>query len=198
MVKAHHEFVEAYETHDGVEMDSTETELCKCTWVQILNETGEEAMGKVAVYHRLANETTPKTAIYCRSASANDSVIKTQEKTLRNYATERRLSVGKVYFDNGASGSTLERPAFQEMMSAVERGEIDCIIVKNVCRISRNYVQFGKWLDDMRAKNVRVITSDGSFDSNSYPVQLTSFEEVMVKYYKESHSKKIKSGIAKS
>ena len=46
MVKAQHEFVEAYETHDGVEMDSTETELCKCTWVQILNETGEEAMGK--------------------------------------------------------------------------------------------------------------------------------------------------------
>ena len=82
------------------------------------------------------------------------------------------------------------------MMSAVERGEIDCIIVKNICRISRNYVQFGKWIDDMRAKNVRVITADDNFDSDSYNVQVTSLEEVMRKYYRESHSKKIKSGIA--
>ena len=151
---------------------------------------------KAAVYCRFANEEKPKTAIYCRVASANDFAIESQEKALRNYAAEHRLSVGAVFSDNGASGLSFDRSAFQEMMSAVERGEVDCIIVKNICRISRNYLQFGEWFDDMRVKNVRIIAVDERIDSKTYYVQNTSLAEAIKKYYKESHSQKIKSGIA--
>ena len=151
---------------------------------------------KVTVYCRLANDVTPKTAIYCRVASADDSAIKTQRETLCNYALEKRLSVGMVYSDNGASGLSLERPAFQEMMSAVDRGNVNCIIVKNISRISRNHLHFGKWIDDMRGKNVRVITVDDNFDSQTYFVQSTSLEDAIRKHYKERHSQLTKSGIA--
>ena len=151
---------------------------------------------KVAVYCRLANDITPKTAIYCRVASADDVAIKNQEEMLCHYAAEKRLSVGMVYSDNGASGLSFERPAFQEMMFAVDRGEVDCIIVKNICRISRNYLQFGEWLDDMRGKNVRVVAVSDNFDSTACHLQSASFAEAIEKYYKESRSQKIKNGIA--
>jgi len=118
---------------------------------------------KAVVYCRVGNVETSKTAIYCRVASADDFAIKAQNESLRNYAKEKRLSVGMVYSDNGASGLSFERPAFQEMMSAVDKGDIDCIIVKNISRISRNHLQFGKWIDDMRGKNVRVICWHGIF-----------------------------------
>jgi len=151
---------------------------------------------KVAVYCRLGNVEVSKTAIYCRVASANDFAIKAQKKSLCNYASDKRLSVGMVYSDNGASGLSFERPAFQEMMSAVDRGDVDCIIVKNISRISRNHLHFGKWIDDMRGKNVRVITVDDNFDSQTYFVQSTSLEDAIRKYYKERHSQLTKSGIA--
>lgn len=151
---------------------------------------------KAAVYCRMANEVMPKTAIYCRVASANDFAIKTQQETLSNYASEKGLSVGTVYSDNGASGLSFDRPAFQEMMAAVDKGDVDCIIVNNISRISRNYLQFAKWVDDMRDKNVRVIAISDRFDSTTFYVQNTSLAEAMKKYYKESHSQKIKNGIA--
>jgi len=151
---------------------------------------------KVAMYCRLANEETPKTAIYCRVASADDLAIKTQEETLRNYADEKRLSVGAVYSDNGASGLSFERSAFQKMMSDVYKGDVDCIIVKNISRISRNYLHFGKWIDEMRDKNVRVIMVDDKLHSQTYFVQSASLEDAIKKYYKERHSQLTKSGIA--
>ena len=140
----------------------------------------------------------PKVAVYCRVASANDFAIKAQEKMLLNYAAGHGLSVGMVYSDNGASGLSFERPAFQQMMLAVERGAVDCIIVKNICKISRNYVQFGKWHDEMCGKNIRLVAVDGSFDSKTYYAKTMSFAEALEKYYRESHSKKIKADIAHS
>lgn len=153
---------------------------------------------RAAIYCRFATEPEKKTAIYFRVASADDFAIKAQEDMLRSYATEKMFAVGEVYTDNGASGVTFDRPAFQKMMSEIERDEISCVIVKNTSRINRNYLQFGKWLDDMRAKKVRVIAVDDCFDSSKYTVQNILFEEAIKKYYKENHSQRIKAGIAHS
>jgi len=137
----------------------------------------------------------PKTAIYCRVASADDFAIKAQEETLRNYAVEQMLTVGGVYSDNGENGLSFDRPAFQVMMSAIKMGEVDCVIVKSICRISRNHLQFGKWLDDMRVRNVRVVAINDDFDSKIYYALNVSLTEAIEKYYKETHSQRIKAGI---
>jgi len=68
--------------------------------------------------------------------------------------------------------------------------------VKDVSRISRNFLQTGKWLDDMRSRKVRVIAMSDNFDNNTYHVQALPFEDAIMKYYKEIHSQKIKNGIA--
>jgi len=149
----------------------------------------------VAVYCRLAKKETPKAVIYCRVASADDFAIKAQEETLRNYAAEQLLAVGEVYSDNGANGLSFDRPAFQEMMSAIKKGEVDCVIVKSICRISRNYLQFGKWLYDMCSRNIRVIAVNDSFNSKDRHNLNKSFAETIEKYYKETHSQRIKAGI---
>ena len=144
------------------------------------------------------SDNKPTVAVYCRSASANDLAIKAQEETLRNYAAKNMLTIGEVYSDNGANGLTLDRPAFQRMMADIEQGKSNCIIVKNTSRISRNYSQFGRWLDDMKSKNIRVIAVDDFFDSDNCDALTMSFEEAVKKYYKESHSQRIKNGIAHS
>ena len=142
---------------------------------------------------------TLKCAIYCRVASVNEfniDAIKMQEEMLRNYATKVMFSIVGIYSDNGASGQSFDRTEFQKMMFAVNNGEINCIIAKDTCRISRNYLQFGKWLDDMRGKNVRVIAVNDNFDSKNHDDQIVSFADAIDKYYKESHSQRIKAGIA--
>jgi DNA invertase Pin-like site-specific DNA recombinase len=155
---------------------------------------------KAAVYCRVVIEETPKAAIYCRIASAADEfAIKAQEKMLRDYAAEKMLAVGEVYSDNGASGLSLNRPAFQEMMSAVKHGEINCVIVKSICRISRDTLQFGKWLDDMRGRNVRVIAVTDSYDSHdTLSLFGTMFRDYIEQMVKADMSDKIKRGIAHS
>ena len=136
------------------------------------------------------------TALYCRTAQACDMGIEVQKNMLLQCAKEHGYCNIVVYCDNGYSGSNYDRPAFQEMMSAVEQGNVVCVIVKDISRISRNYLHFGKWLDDMHSRNIGVIAVNDSLNSESYYAQNVSLFEAIEKYYKESHSQKIKNGIA--
>ena len=99
-----------------------------------------------------------KAAVYCRSALADESKIKAQEEMLCDYAKKQQLDISGIYSDNGASGATFRRPAFNEMMNGIENGGINCVIVKGISRIGRDYLKVSNWLDDMRERNVRVIS----------------------------------------
>ncbi len=154
---------------------------------------------KAVVYCRIGNVETPKAAIYCRVASADDFAIRSQEETLRSFAAGQMLAVGGVYSDNGANGLTLDRPALREMISAVKRGEINCIIVKNINRISRDFLGFGQWLDDMRGRNVRVIAVDDSYDSRDDSGLFDpTFRDLIGQMLRENMSVRIKRGVANS
>jgi len=122
--------------------------------------------------------------------------IEAQEKRLRQYAEEHGYSNIEIYIDNGYGGVNFDRPAFQKMMNAISNGEIRCVIIKDICRISRSYLHFGKWFDDMRGINVRVVAINDSLDSGNYYIQDVSLVEVIEKYYRDAHSKRIKAGIA--
>jgi DNA invertase Pin-like site-specific DNA recombinase len=153
---------------------------------------------KTAVYIRMANEEKPKAAIYCRVASADEVTIKTQEEILHNYAVRQMFSVCGVYSDNGVSGVTLERPAFVKMMSDIERGEITCVIVKDLSRLSRDFIQLGGWLNDMRGKGVRVISVNDGYDSDTPRAVFDErFTKAIERTYKAEISEKIKTGIAR-
>lgn len=76
----------------------------------------------------------------------------------------------KVYSDDGYAGGSLNRPAFQQMMRAVEAGEINCVIFKDLSRLGRNYPELGKLMEDyFPQKGVRVISVLNNLDSLKSP-----------------------------
>ena len=148
---------------------------------------------KVATYYRMNQRMT---ALYVRTARESDTGIDVQIQILQQYAKEHRHDKVATYTDNGFSGLNLNRPAFKNLEADIASGLVQTVIVKDISRISRNHLEFGKWLDDMRSKNVKVISVGDNFDSDTYHIKTSSFEDAIRKYYKESHSQKIKNGIA--
>jgi DNA invertase Pin-like site-specific DNA recombinase len=82
----------------------------------------------------------PITAIYCRVACKDDDVIACQESMLRQYADNHGYGNIKIYADNGFSGTNLDRPAFKRLHEDIASGIIGVVIVKDIARISRNYL----------------------------------------------------------
>lgn len=79
--------------------------------------------------------------------NSSDS-IEMQEYLLRQYAhTQPDMAVKGVFRDNGATGTNFERSGFEQMMNAVRQREIDCILVKDLSRFGRNYVETGYYLE---------------------------------------------------
>ena len=70
------------------------------------------------------------------------------------------------YEDDGYSGVNFERPAFQKMMEDVKKGKIDCIIVKDLSRFGRNYIEVGRYLEKLFPMlGVRFIAVNDNYDS---------------------------------
>ena len=75
----------------------------------------------------------------------------------------------REFVDDGRSGTNMERPGFQNLMKAAMRGEIDVIIVKDLSRIGRNYIEVGNILEqELPSMDVRVIAINDNFDSAAY------------------------------
>jgi DNA invertase Pin-like site-specific DNA recombinase len=138
-----------------------------------------------------------KAVLYCRTASNDDRAISLQENSLRAFADEKGIIITGVYSDNGVSGSTTDRPAFNALMIDVENGGVDCILTKDFARISRSFIQVGEWLDSMSGKGVRVISVSERFDSFALGGDMAeAFVATFRKAYNEALSAKIKTGIA--
>jgi DNA invertase Pin-like site-specific DNA recombinase len=119
-----------------------------------------------------------KVAIYCRVACADQLAIESQEHSLRVYAEEHGFYDVVVYIDNGASGIRFDRPAFIQMMESIDAGIIGTVIVRDISRISRDYIGFGKWADDMRAKGVRLISVSDLYDNTDDTAAREAFRHI--------------------
>jgi hypothetical protein len=80
-----------------------------------------------------------KTAIYCRTALADDGKIAAQEALLRIYAEEHDYGDTICYRDSGAAGNTLDRPAMAALTTDIKAGEIGAVLVTDVSRIARTF-----------------------------------------------------------
>ena len=127
-------------------------------------------MEALAIQNQLIepNQAQPsKTALYCRVASQhpNDAgVTILQLEKLRGLAKQQGYDSYTEYLDNGFSGNDFNRPAFAEMEAAINKGEIDTIIVCSLDRIVRNFILFSEWDEWRRSKGVQLIASDGSHE----------------------------------
>ncbi|MCD7785679.1 MAG: recombinase family protein [Oscillospiraceae bacterium] len=112
------------------------------------------------------------TALYARLSVGNngfedDRSLRNQIKYLEEY-TEKHPDLVLVdrYVDNGKSGLNFERAEFQRMMEDVKTGRINCVLVKDLSRFGRNYVEAGYYLETIFPElGVRFISLGDSFDS---------------------------------
>ena len=71
-----------------------------------------------------------------------------------------------TYIDNGATGTNFHRPGFQQMLSDIEAGHINCVIVKDLSRLGRNSIDTGYYIEQyFHAHNVRFIAVTDQFDT---------------------------------
>lgn len=111
----------------------------------------------VALYIRLSVEDNKK-----RGCS-----VENQKLVLNDYLADKPdFVVYDTYIDNGLTGTNFHRPGFQQMLSDIEVGHINCVIVKDLSRLGRNSIDTGYYIEQyFYAHNVRFIAVTDQFDT---------------------------------
>jgi len=104
-------------------------------------------------------------AIYCRVAREDDEAIKIQETMLRRFAEENDYDNISIYADNGFHGLNFERPAFKRLNEDISAGIIGTVIVKDMCRLGRNFIDVFNWVDNIQSKGVSFKSITDDFNS---------------------------------
>lgn len=107
--------------------------------------------------------------------------ISGQRDMLRDYMSRKpELREFAVRIDDGFSGSTFERPAFKEMMEDIKAGKTNCVIVKDLSRFGRNYLDAGEYIEKIFPfLGVRFIAVNDNFDSER---ERTSSDDLMIPF----------------
>lgn len=115
----------------------------------------------------------PMTVGYAR-LSVNDRVeshsIENQKKIIALWAEQHELPISKFYVDTGYSGSTFQRPAFQQLLQDISAGKIECVIVKDLSRVGCDHITVGYYIEELfPMKNVRFVSVTDQFDTVNGP-----------------------------
>jgi DNA invertase Pin-like site-specific DNA recombinase len=140
-----------------------------------------------ALYIRLSREDGDK--------KESDSILN-QKHLLMNYISRNHdLQLYDIYIDDGYSGTNFSRPGFQAMLAAIYAGKVNCVIVKDLSRFGRDYLDTGKYLErDFPALGVRFISVTEQIDSarQSYDL-LVPIRNLFNEQYARDISRKIQS-----
>ena len=142
---------------------------------------------KVAMYIRLSREDGDK---------QESESIGNQRNILQRYVKENDLCFVKEYVDDGVSGTTFDRPGFNEMLQDIENKNINMVITKDLSRLGRDYIKTGFYIEDYFPKNnVRYVAITDGIDTylDSTNNDITPFKAIMNDMYAKDISKKIRS-----
>ena len=119
------------------------------------------------------SRTSKITALYERLSRDDDlngesNSITNQKQYLEDYARRNGFTNIRHFTDDGFSGVNFNRPSFQELIKEVEAGNVATIIVKDMSRLGRNYLQVGFYTEVLfPQKDVRFLAINNSIDSNN-------------------------------
>ena len=111
------------------------------------------------------------TALYPRLSHEDElqgesNSISNQKRILETYAKQNGFSNLQWYTDDGYSGANFQRPGFQAMLADIEAGKVGTVIVKDMSRLGRNYLQVGLYTEMIfPQKGVRFIAINDGVDS---------------------------------
>lgn len=93
--------------------------------------------------------------------------IETQVELMKNFVADTEdISVAEVYKDSDYSGTNFDRPGFVQMMEDIKHGKINCVIVKDLSRLGRNYVETSNYIERVFPFfHVRFLAVTDDFDS---------------------------------
>ncbi len=138
-------------------------------------------------------------AIYCRLSQDDGQVgtsgrIETQKTLLAQYCKDNGFTVGKIYCDDGWSGTNFERPQFKQMIEDIEDGKINLVVVKDLSRFGREYAQMGLYIERyFEEKEVRFIAVGEGIDTiNGTDNIIMPITNVMNSVYAKECSRKTK------
>lgn len=140
-----------------------------------------------------------KTALYCR-LSQDDGIegdsnsIQNQKSILRKFAEDHRFPSPCFYVDDGFSGGNFQRPAFQQMISDMENGEIGIIVTKDLSRLGRNQLHTGLYIEERFPMfGVRYIAINDNVDTDSSESNdLMPFKNLFNEWFIRDTSRKIR------
>ena len=136
------------------------------------------------------------TAIYVRlsrdDGNLESNSIAVQKQMLTAHAESQGLLPYKIYADDGWSGTTLDRPAFQELAEDIEQGRIKTVMCKDTSRLGRNYLAVGAFMEMLSLRGIRLISLSDAIDTINGEDEFSPFRNLMAEWYARDISKKIK------
>ena len=117
--------------------------------------------------------------------------ISNQRKILQKAAKDKGYTDTVFFVDDGITGTTMKRPGFQKMLTAIEAGYISAVFVKDLSRLGRNYIEVGKLTEEFfPLHDIRLVAVSDGVDSDEGEDDFTPFKNIMNEYYAKDISKK--------
>ena len=135
-------------------------------------------------------------ALYCRlsrddNMDSESNSIQNQRKILQKAAKDKGYTDTIFFVDDGITGTTMKRPGFQKMLTAIEAGYISAVFVKDLSRLGRNYIEVGKLTEEFfPLHDIRLVAVSDGVDSDEGEDDFTPFKNIMNEYYAKDISKR--------
>lgn len=145
----------------------------------------KEEIKITALYERLSRDD---------EQAGESNSIQNQKKYLEEYARQKGLRNIRHFYDDGYSGTNFNRPGFAALLEEIEAGRVETLVVKDLSRFGRNYLQVGYYTEILFPKRgVRFIAVNNNVDSATpQDNDFTPFLNIMNEWYAKDTSNKIK------
>ena len=151
----------------------------------------EAAKFRVGIYTRLSNEAT--------ASRESDSLIHQRELCMEYLKDKPDMAVVETYKDNGFTGTNFYRDDFQRMVDDIHSGKINCVVVKDLSRFGRNYLEVDQYLNVKFPEwKVRFIAVLDHFDTAAPDKDgqlIIPFRNILNDYYSRDFSQKVRTAI---
>ncbi len=149
--------------------------------------SGQKRFNKIGIYMRLSRDD---------DKAGESTSIEHQRIILRKYVEEYGGVIVDEYVDDGWSGTNFDRPEVKRMMEDAKTGKIDTVIVKDLSRFGRNYIQVGQYIDYIfPAYGIRFIALNDNVDTSdrsSTAMDMMPIMNVFNEWHAANTSKKIR------
>jgi len=139
-------------------------------------------------------------ALYCRlsrddALQGESNSISNQRELLSRCARENGYVNTRFFIDDGYTGTTFDRPGWQQLMLEVEDGNVEAVLIKDMSRMGRDYLRVGLYMEQFADQGIRLIAVSDGVDTNKGVDDFTPFRNIMSEWYARDISKKIKASM---